>query len=141
MKKLILFKRLYNKYKTIYSIKNLMTNSELDFFNKLKFFENDYRVIPQLNLASVIKKINNNRYASELFRNIDFAIFTKDYSTLLLLIELNDKTHETKIRKRRDIKVRKICKDANIKLITFYTKYPNDETYVINRILNELNIN
>lgn len=126
---------------TIYSTKKIMTDSELNFFNKLKYFESDYRVIPQLNLATVIKKINNNRYASELFRNIDFAIFSKDYSTLLLLIELNDRTHETKSRQKRDIKVKNICKEANIKLITFYTKYPNEEKYIINRIINELNNN
>lgn len=126
---------------TIYSTKKLMTDSELNFFNKLKYFESEYRIIPQLNLATIIKKINNNRYASELFRNIDFAIFSKDYSTLLLLIELNDRTHETKSRKKRDVKVKNICKEANIKLITFYTKYPNDEKYVINRIISELNNN
>lgn len=125
---------------TYYKQKNFMTNSELDFYNKLKYFESNYRVIPQLNLASVIQKVNNNKYNSELFRNIDFAIFTKDYSKLLLLIELNDKTHETKSRKRRDAKVHNICRMANVTLITFYTKYPNDEQYVINRISKELRI-
>lgn len=125
---------------TRYKQKKFMTESELDFYNKLKFFETNYRIIPQINLASIVQKINNNRYNTELFRNIDFAIFTKDYSHLLLLIELNDKTHEKSFRKRRDTKVRNICMRANINLITFYTKYPNDEQYVINRVLKEITI-
>jgi len=131
-----------NKYvpkKTLYRQKNLMTNSELYFYNKLKSLEEHYRIVPQLNLATVVQKINNNKYNTDLFRIIDFAIFTKDYSKLLLLIELNDKTHETNSRKKRDIKVYNICKEANIKLITFYTKYPNEEQYVINRIIKEIN--
>lgn len=130
----------YNNNYTVtrYKQKKFMTESELDFFNKLKFFETNYRVIPQINLASIVQKINNNRYNTDLFRNIDFAIFTKDYSHLLLLIELNDKTHEKNFRKRRDRKVRNICMRANINLITFYTKYPNNEQYVIDRILKEI---
>lgn len=129
----------YVHHKTLYRQKPLMTNSELTFFNKLKYLETNYRIVPQLNLATVIQKINNNKYNTDLFRIVDFAIFNKDYSKLLLLIELNDKTHETKSRKRRDFKVSNICRDANIKLITFYTKYPNEEQYVINRILKEIN--
>ena len=39
--------------------------------------ELDIKVHPQLNLASVIKKETSNRYINELFRNIDFGIFTK----------------------------------------------------------------
>ena len=97
--------------------------------------------MPQLNLAAVVKKINNNRYYSELFRNIDFAIFTKDYQELLLLIELNDQTHNNYNRKDRDLKVKKICNDIGVKLMTFYTKYPNEKAYVINRIKNELSDN
>ncbi len=57
---------------------------------------------------------------------------------ILLLIELNDSSHNKNVRKDRDLKVKKICNDANIKLITFYTKYPNEKDYVINRIKQEI---
>lgn len=56
----------------------------------------------------------------------------------MLLIELNDQTHNQTNRKYRDIKVREICKNANIPIMTFYTNYPNEENYVINRILKEI---
>lgn len=126
---------------TIYTRKKLMTDYEYKFYNILKELEDNYTIVPQLNLAAVVKKINNNRYYSELFRNIDFAIFTKDYQELLLLIELNDQTHNNYNRKDRDLKVKKICNDIGVKLITFYTKYPNEKAYVINRIKNELSDN
>lgn len=66
------------------------------------------------------------------------AIFDKDLKKVLLLIEINDKTHDTIRRKSRDLKVRKICNDVNLKIITFYTKYPNENEYVLNRVLKEL---
>ena len=94
-------------------------------------------ILPQINLATIVKK-NNKGYLTELFRNIDFAIFSKDFSELLLLIELNDKTHATNKRKKRDLKVKKICGDCNYKLITFYTTYSNEKDYVVNRIIKEI---
>ena len=122
---------------TIYTRKKLMTDYEYKFYNILKELQDNYTIVLQLNLAAVVKKINNNRYYSELFRNIDFAIFTKDYQELLLLIELNDQTHNNYNRKDRDLKVKKICNDIVVKLMTFYTKYPNEKAYVITRIKNE----
>ena len=83
--------------------------------------------------------MSNNRYQSELYRNIDYAVFSKDLTTLLLLIELNDITHEQKSRKIRDMKVKDICNNSGIKLITFYTKYDNKEKYVVNRVIEEIN--
>ena len=67
-----------------------------------------------MNLASVIQK-ENTKYRTELFRNIDFGIFNKDFE-LLLLIELNDKSHIQRNRKIRDRKVKNILKECNIPL-------------------------
>ena len=108
--------------------------------NILKDLEKDYNIVPQLVLASVVDKTSKQKYRSELYRIIDFAIFSKDYSKLLLLIELNDNTHNQRKRKDRDLKVKKICNFAGIKLITFYTKYPNEKDYIINRINKENDI-
>lgn len=126
---------------TIYIQKPIMTEYEYRFYQILKELENKYIIVPQLNLAAIIKKVNNNRYYSELFRNIDFAIFSKDYKKLLLLIEINDQTHDRYKRQDRDLKVKKICNDVNVKLISFYTKYPNEKNYVINRIEKEIDLN
>ena len=128
-----------NKLKTIYKKKKIMTKVEYDFYNKIKVLEPKYKVIPQINLAAIINKENNNRYYTDLFRNIDFAIFDVNLQEVLLLIELNDETHQQKKRKKRDYKIKKICRAANIPLLFFYTKYPNEKNYVINRILRTIN--
>ena len=127
------------KEETIYMLKPLMTAYEYKFYQILKTLEDEYIIVPQLNLASIVKKMNNNKYYNELFRNIDFAIFTKDYKKLLLLIEINDETHNQRKRKDRDLKVKKICNDIGVSIITFYTKYPNEKKYALNRIEKELN--
>ena len=98
---------------TTYSQRSLMTPNELSLYNKH----------------------SNDRYRTELFRNVDFCIFTKDYTKLLLLIELNDSSHKNISRRDRDLKVKKILNDAGIPLINFYSNYPNEKEYVINRIL------
>lgn len=121
-----------------YVPKSLMTNSEKKFYFKIKELESNYKIIPQINLAAVIQKNDNSPFHNELFRNIDFAIFSNDYSKLLLLIELNDASHNKKQRIKRDKKVNTICYHAGIRLITFYTKYANTKEYVIKRILEEI---
>ena len=124
------------------SNKQFLSNSEYDFLTKFIDLENELHVniVPQVNLASIIQKVSNSRFNTELFRNIDFGIFNADYSKLLLLIELNDESHNNYHRKKRDIKVRDICNKAGIKLITFYTRYSNEKEYVKSRIIKELNI-
>lgn len=120
---------------TIYKIKPLMSNYERYFYNILKELEPNYKVIPQLNLASVITKINNNHYYTDLYRNVDFAIFDSNLENLLLLIEIDDKSHSNYKRQERDLKVKKICDEIDIDLIHFYTNYPNKQEYVYNRII------
>ena len=94
-------------------------------------------VVPQVNLASVVKKEGEFKWQNELYRNIDYGIFDRDYN-LLLLIELNDPSHEQYARRQRDSKVKDICRAAEIELMTFYTNKPNEKAYVLNRISENL---
>ena len=125
-----------------YIPKQFLTNNEYDFLTKFIDLEDELHIniVPQVNLASIIQKVSNSRFNTELFRNIDFGIFSADYSKVLLLIELNDESHNNFHRKKRDIKVHEICNKAGIKLITFYTRYSNEKEYVKRRILKELNM-
>lgn len=123
--------------KTEYKQRNFMTPAEILFYNKIKILETEYKIIPQINIGTIVEK-KNKGYRNELFKNIDFAIFTNDYNKLLLLIELNDSTHNKTKRIKRDKRVKEICNSANIKLITFYTKYSNEKEYVLNRIISEI---
>lgn len=124
-----------------YNSKFLMTKNEQYFYNIInKAFSDKYLIMPQVNLASILnkKKQYQNEYQNELFRNIDFGIFDKETTAPLLLIEINDKSHNEKKRQYRDVKVKGILQNANIKLITFYTKFTNKEDYIINRIKENL---
>lgn len=128
------------KTNNIYNKRKFMTDYERYFYETLKELEGelDIKIHPQINLATIINKETNNYYINELFRNIDFAIFDKNYNNLLLLIEINDNTHNTKKRIYRDKKVDYILKCANIKLIKFYSNYPNKKDYIKTRIKKEL---
>lgn len=125
----------------IYSTKNLMTKYERYYYDILLELKEELNIeiLPQVNLASIINKGGNSKYRSELFRNIDFGIFTKNFEKILLLIEINDKTHNTYNRRKRDLKVDAIVNNAGIKLIKFYSNYPNKKEYVKNRIKEEIN--
>ena len=126
-------------------INNILFNNKQIKKNKIRSNENIYREKPlmtnQVNLGTIIEKISSEKFENELFRNIDYGIFTNDFSKVLLLIELNDQTHNHPQRKKRDIKVKEICNKANIPIMTFYTNYPNNQEYVINRILNKIENN
>lgn len=121
---------------TVYKLKdNLLTKIEREFFTVFKETVGDkYIVQPQVNLASIITKESESfTRHNELFRNIDFGIFTKEEYTPLLLIEINDSTHKQPDRIARDKKVKEICEEAEIPLITFWTEYGINKEYIRNR--------
>ena len=65
-----------------YYKRKYMSDCELNFYNKIKELENEeYKVIPQVNLATIIAK-QNKSFQGELFRNIDFSIFDKNFQNL-----------------------------------------------------------
>lgn len=123
-----------------YESKSLLTKNEMYFFNVISENFKDYLIQPQVNLATIIEKHKDypTQYQNELFRNIDIGIFDKKTTACLLLIEINDKSHNQNSRIRRDIKVKEICEDAGLNLITFHTKYENRPEYIVGRIKKEL---
>jgi len=106
-----------------YQKRELMTDCELEFYKRLQnIFKDKYIIQPQIPLRMIITKNTDilGIYANELHKYIDYGIFDKEYN-ILALIELNDKSHKTNERYERDIKVKNICEQANIPLITFWT--------------------
>lgn len=117
-----------------YEKKCLMTEIEKKFYDAIKNGVSDnHIVLPQVNLATIIKKQGDFKYQNELYRNVDFGVFDKDYNCVLL-IEINDETHTDPKRKKRDIKVKEIVQSASIPLVTFYTKYGINQEYIAKRI-------
>ena len=124
-----------NESDFLYSLKpSIITKNELNYFNAIKsVLSEDYLVFPQMNLAAVINKAEGSRYHTELFRNVDFIITDSNYKPLVLL-ELNDQSHTDKNRKERDQKVKNICEEAGIPLITLWTSYGVKPEYIKRRI-------
>lgn len=113
----------YNDEDSIYHKKELLTDCEKEFVKRLKIiFGNKYIIQPQVPLRMIISKDGDElgKYAGELHKYIDFGIFDRNYQ-LLALVELNDKSHTLQERHERDLKVKNICNQANIPIITFWT--------------------
>lgn len=144
LKKVSNSKKIFNKQSKYHLKTKTITDNEQYFLEIVKkHFSKQYEIRPQVPLSSIIEKNKNfsREYQNELNRIIDIGIFHKETTAPLLLIEINDSTHEQKHRKARDYKVKQICTDAQISLITFWLKYSNTEQYIVERISNELNKN
>ena len=118
----IIAKLMKKKREPRYYLKDtLVTSSEMQYFRILDaYFGKDYRILPQVNLASIIDK-EGGGFRTELFRNVDFGIFDYDFRPILL-IEINDNSHFRKDRIERDEAVALILKKAHVPLVTFWTK-------------------
>ncbi len=115
----------------------LVSDCEMAYYKiMLKYFGDNYIILPQVNLASVIDKKGEN-FRTELFRNVDFGFFDKNYAPILL-VEINDRTHLRKDRIKRDEKVAYICKKAKLPLATFWTADGIDEEEIYSQIVKKL---
>ncbi len=101
--------------------KQLLTPPEQELYAVLKKINPDkYEVVPQTALVNVIDKKTNTSYRNELFRVCDFCFVDKKTFEPLLLVELNDSSHNRADRMERDEKVAAICEDAGLPLVTFW---------------------
>ena len=65
------------KNKAKYFVKeSLLTPTEIKYYDIIRsIIGNNFLLLPQINLASVIDKKGGSNFRSELFRNVDFGIF------------------------------------------------------------------
>lgn len=119
----------------LYDAKKLfISNAEQSYYSAIiSVLPVGYYVFPQVNLASFIIKNDNSPFHNELFRNVDFLITNEKY-TPLFIIEINDQTHLTKERKERDEKVQRICEEAGIPILKFWTSYGVNNDYIQRKI-------
>ena len=140
---LILFiaRYLYKKSKEPnYFVKDkLLTQTELAYYNVIReLIDSRFIILPQVNLASVLDKKGGGNFRTELFRNIDFGVFDSELHPIFL-IEINDNTHLRKDRKERDKRVNKICKKAEIPLVTFWVRDGINKSEMYRELKNALN--
>lgn len=113
---------------------SLISQTEKNFLSAIKsVLPQNYFIQPQVNLSSIIDKTDNTRFRNELFRNIDGCIFDQNYKPIVL-VEINDSTHNEKKRIERDKKVKDICEEAGIPLVRFWTCYGINTDYMQNII-------
>ncbi len=111
-----------------------LTLPEQNFFRVLKsVLCGRYEVYPQAPLVSVIDKPNAS-FRNELFRIADFVVINPATTEPLLLIELNDSSHNRADRRARDQRVAGICADAGIPIIAFTIPESKDTEEVKRRI-------
>lgn len=110
----------------------LLTSPEWDLYHLLMNIlpADKYEILPQTALISIIDKVSQNSFRNELFRIIDFCIMSTKTSAPLLLIELNDASHNRADRKERDRKVADICARAKMPIISFTLKEAKDASLV-----------
>lgn len=103
----------------------LISRAEHKFFDVLiESIGDRYYVFPQVHLPTFLdhKIVGQNwkgafRHIDE--KSVDFVLCDKAYIKPLLAIELDDKTHERDDRKKRDIEVENILKEAGLPLLRF----------------------
>lgn len=95
-----------------------MSKNEKDFYYILKkeVEKKEYRILCQVALYEIVKSIDYKSYQKIAKYTVDFIIIDKLGNTVKC-IELNDKSHNIKKRKKRDEIVRKVLKVCNIELV------------------------
>ena len=103
-----------------YAVKqSIMSSAEQKLFSLLRAsVGREFEVFPQVALVSIVDKLTAGAYRNELFRIVDFVLADRRTYKLLLVIELNDASHNKKERAERDEKVKCILSRAGVKILT-----------------------
>jgi len=96
----------------------LMTKPENNFYQVLlKCIDDNQVIFPQVPLHAIVKS-KNQSYRNRIDRKrLDFVIFSDKYYTPILVIELDDRSHEQPERRERDILVDKVLFRCNIPIL------------------------
>ncbi len=123
----------------LYALRNrLVSANEQGYYTAIQAaLPPGYHVYPQINLAAVIERTDHARFCNELFRNVDFLITDGNF-TPKIAVEINDRTHYRADRQERDKKVRRICKEAGLPLVTLWTSYGVQPDYIQKRLTEAL---
>lgn len=101
----------------------LLNTPERIFFEELqKIIPNNYIVLPQIVLSSIVRVVSGQRefwsYQNKINRKtIDFVIFEKQYLKPVIAIEYDGKTHNKPDRQERDLFVNQVLNSAGIKIV------------------------
>lgn len=104
----------------------IMTRAEHNFFLLLIQAINErYHVFPQVHLSSILneKYIKGQNWKAAFKhingKSVDFVICDKQFAKPLLAIELDDWSHASDSRKKRDVEVERIFIESGLPLLRF----------------------
>lgn len=105
--------------------KAVMTDRELGFYRRLeKIVADKYYIFPQMHLSAMMFNKTGGRYRRIAFQRInrtsvDFVLCDKDTLSPVYAIELDDRTHDTELRMKRDLGVEMMLEGVGIPLVRF----------------------
>lgn len=112
----------------------IMTNSEVIFFKKLITALPEYHIFSQVQLSRIIEPSQEAQGDRAFWFNricrqsVDYVVVAQDCQTVLVAIELDDWTHESKARQKQDDKKDKALASAGIAVVRFHAeKMPTPE--------------
>ncbi len=119
--------------------KSLITNTERKYLRAVKdALPDGYVVLPQVSLRSVLIRTDNAKFQNELFRIADGLICRVEDYHPVAVVEINDASHLQSDRRNRDTKVKNICEEAGLPIITLWTSYGINEEYIKQRVQNAI---
>ncbi|MCF7865305.1 MAG: DUF2726 domain-containing protein [Candidatus Pacebacteria bacterium] len=108
--------------------KYLMTKAEWVFYQQLEvLINNNFYIVPQVVLSALVE-VKKNEHLFKTYNNkinkkkVDFVIFSKPYFNPLLIIELDDVTHDRQDRIERDIFVDDVARSSNLSIVHIKNK-------------------
>jgi very-short-patch-repair endonuclease len=114
-------------------VKKPLTQPEQILYHRLSKALPEHIVLAQVQVSRVLgvkKGSNFNEWNNRINRmSYDFVVCAKD-STVLAVIELDDKSHESKSRAATDEKKNKATSDAGLRLIRWHVKALPDEAAI-----------
>ena len=126
-----------------YTRAKLLTPGELEFFRVLDVaVRKKYSVFAQVRLANLVN-IPDKYFLWKNFNQlgakcVDFVLYDKNTGSTLIVIELDDKSHERPERKTRDEFVNKVLKEAKIPILHLKYKYQYNIPEILNSIAEKI---
>ncbi len=99
----------------------LMTNAEREFFFVLeRAVQGRYYIIPQVELSKIVQVKKGEwhyKYKNKInLKSVDFVLFDKKYFTPQIVIELDELSHNTPERIKRDGFIDSLMKETGVRI-------------------------
>ncbi len=110
----------------LYSRKtNIMTAYEEEFFKRLERLAGDrYYIFPQVHLSSLLENKTRGKHYKAAYQRlrryaVDYALVDKQSLVTKYAVELDDRTHDARNRRLRDLGLERDLESAGVILIRF----------------------